>query len=81
MSDSTALPTDLDQLRVRAAQGKQFKFLFYWGHQPSQDGVIAKSCLSRWYPAPFAVEGLLYPTAEHWMMMMERARLIKPRET
>ncbi len=29
---------------------------------------------SAWYPAPFTVDGLLYPTAEHWMVA-EKARL------
>jgi len=39
-----------------------------------EDGVITKSCLSQWYPTSFTVGGLLYPTAEHWMMA-EKARL------
>lgn len=29
---------------------------------------MIKSCLSQWYAAPFTVDGILYPTAEHWMM-------------
>lgn len=44
------------------------KLLFFWGHQPSKDGRITTSCLSQWWPAPFSVSGLTYPTAEHWMM-------------
>ena len=44
------------------------KLLFFWGHQPSKDGRITMSCLSQWWPAPFSVGGLTYPTAEHWMM-------------
>ncbi|HLZ89792.1 MAG TPA: NADAR family protein, partial [Puia sp.] len=43
-------------------------FLFFWGHQPSKDGSITKSCFSQWWVAPFEVEGVRYPTAEHWMM-------------
>jgi len=43
-------------------------FLFFWGHQPSADGSITQSCLSQWWPAPFEVDGIAYPTAEHWMM-------------
>lgn len=34
----------------------------------SEDGTISKSGVSQWYPAPFAVDGSVYPTAEHWMM-------------
>jgi ribA/ribD-fused uncharacterized protein len=43
-------------------------FLFFWGHQPSKDGSITKSCFSQWWVAPFEVEGITYKTAEHWMM-------------
>jgi len=43
-------------------------FLFFWGHKPSADGRITKSCFSQWWVAPFEVDGMIYPTAEHWMM-------------
>jgi len=43
-------------------------FLFFWGHQPSADGRITKSCFSQWWVAPFEVHGVVYQTAEHWMM-------------
>jgi len=43
-------------------------FLFFYGHQPSADGSITKSCFSQWWVAPFEVEGVVYRTAEHWMM-------------
>lgn len=43
-------------------------FLFFWGHQPSKDGTITKSCFSQWWVAPFKVDGITYQTAEHWMM-------------
>lgn len=56
------------------------KFLFFWGHQPSKDGRITASCFSQWWPAPFTVEGMRYPTAEHWMMA-KKALLFEDRET
>ncbi len=62
------------EIKARARNGEQFEFLFFWGHQLSKDGTITKSCLSQWYAAPFAVDGIVYPTAEHWMMA-EKARL------
>ncbi len=46
----------------------KIKFLFFWGHQPSKNGTISKTCLSQWWAAPFESEGLVYKTAEHWMM-------------
>lgn len=56
---------DLIELR---SQGAPLKFLFFWGHKPSADGKIGKSCLSQWWPAPFLVDGESFATAEHWMM-------------
>jgi ribA/ribD-fused uncharacterized protein len=48
--------------------GKRVKYVFFWGHRQQQSGHISKSCLSNWYPAPFTVKGILYPTTEHYMM-------------
>jgi len=59
-----------DALRAK----RDVKFLFFWGHQPAKDGRITASCFSQWWPAPFTVDAILYPTAEHWMMA-HKARL------
>lgn len=59
---------------------KRIKLLFFWGHQPSKDGAITASCLSQWWPAPFEVAGVRYPTAEHWMMA-GKARLFGDDDT
>ena len=45
------------------------KYLFFWGHTQKKESEIVKSCFSQWYPAIFKVDGILYPTAEHWMMV------------
>lgn len=44
------------------------KYLFFWGHQPNKDGTIGKSCLSQWWESDFEIEGIIYNTAEHYMM-------------
>jgi ribA/ribD-fused uncharacterized protein len=44
------------------------EYFFFWGHTQKQEGIIDKSCLSQWYPLAFIVDGIAYPTAEHWMM-------------
>ncbi|QGJ69889.1 Swarming motility protein YbiA [Planctomycetales bacterium 10988] len=59
---------DLNQLRERCENGESFEYLFFWGHQPSKDGKPNKSCFSQWFEAPFEIGGIVYPTAEHWMM-------------
>ena len=44
------------------------KFLFFWGHQPSKDRTITKTCFSQWWESTFKVDGIEYKSAEHWMM-------------
>ncbi|MFJ8594911.1 NADAR family protein [Streptomyces sp. NPDC093598] len=62
---------------IRAVRaGAKIKYLHFWGHRPRPDGRIGASCLSQWWPAPFAVDGVVYATAEHWMMA-EKARLFE----
>ena len=55
------------------------KFLFFWGHQPSKDGTVTKTCFSQWWLSSFEVEGVTYKTAEHWMMA-KKAELFKDQE-
>jgi len=58
----------LDWLKEGIEKGLQADYLFFWGHTQKKDGIIDKSCFSQWFPAPFIVNGVAYPTAEHWMM-------------
>jgi ribA/ribD-fused uncharacterized protein len=64
----------LDHLRSAVARGVRPRYLFFWGHKPLPNGEIGASCFSQWWPAPFAIKGSNYPTAEHFMMA-EKARL------
>ena len=61
-------------LLEQLSQESRVKYLFFWGHQPSKDGVITKSCFSQWWLADFVVAGSTYRSTEHWMMA-EKARL------
>jgi ribA/ribD-fused uncharacterized protein len=61
-------------LLKQLAQNGRVKYLFFWGHQPSRDGVVTKSCLSQWWQQDFVVQGIKYRSTEHWMMA-EKARL------
>lgn len=56
------------------------KYLFFWGHQPSNDGSMTKTCFSQWWLSNFIVDEITYPTAEHWMMA-EKARLFNDENT
>lgn len=57
-----------EQLIAAEQAGRQFKYLFFWGHQPSKDGRITASCFSQWFDSSFEVQGARYATAEHFMM-------------
>lgn len=63
----------IDWLLAHMAGGSRPDFLFFWGHRGKPDRVT-KACFSQWWPAGFTVDGLHYPTTEHWMMA-EKARL------
>lgn len=66
-------------IQERYNRGEVLKFLFFWGHQPNKDGSIGKSCFSQWWKSEFIIDGVLYKTAEHYMMA-EKARLFKDEE-
>lgn len=57
------------------------KHLYFWGHRPSKDKVVSKSCLSQWWPCTFYDgDGNSYSSAEQWMMA-EKARVFSDLET
>ncbi len=55
-------------------QGKIFDYLLFYGHKAAADGTVTAACCSQWFPAEFVIDGIKYPTAEHYMMA-EKARL------
>ncbi len=57
----------VEDLKNRFNGGEPLKYLFFWGHRPGKN-AISSSCFSQWYEAPFAVDGRVYRTAEHFMM-------------
>jgi ribA/ribD-fused uncharacterized protein len=57
-----------EELQQLVESGGRVKYLFFWGHRPQRDGSIGPGCLSQWWPAEFTVDGVTYPSAEHYMM-------------
>lgn len=70
---------DLAELRELYEDGPRPKYVFFWRHEAERPGEIAPFCLSNWYPAAFEIDGVPYPTTEHFMMA-EKARLFDDRE-
>lgn len=64
----------MDQLLSVIRDGGQPKYLLFWGHRPPPAGGVGKGCLSQWWPTAFTVDGVSYPSAEHYMMAA-KARL------
>ena len=62
------------ELQEQVKKGQRFKYLCFWGHTPKQKSLVDKSCFSQWFSAPFTIDGIMYPTAEHYMMA-QKAKL------
>jgi len=58
----------LAQLCAADAAGEPINMLAFWGHRAQADRSIGPGVLSQWWPQPFTVDGVRYPSAEHWMM-------------
>ncbi len=48
--------------------GVPLDMLFFSGHRPRRNDSPGPGCLSQWWPAPFAVAGRTFTTAEHYTM-------------
>ena len=56
----------LQNIIERFRRKEKLKFLFFWGHTVKDE--ITKSCFSQWFPFKFEENGIVYKTAEHYMM-------------
>jgi ribA/ribD-fused uncharacterized protein len=65
-----------DELVEFVARGKKAKYLCFWRHTKNNSQQVSKTCFSQWYGSKFEVDGIVYPTAEHFMMA-EKARLFE----
>jgi ribA/ribD-fused uncharacterized protein len=59
---------DVESLIASWRAGARPTCFLFWGHRARREGEIGKWCLSQWWPATFVVDGVCYPTAEHFMM-------------
>ncbi|GGK66554.1 hypothetical protein GCM10010126_27390 [Planomonospora parontospora] len=71
---------DVAALAAAVERGEQVRYLMFWGHRPPRSGGVGAGCLSQWWPADFTVDGVVYRTAEHFMMA-GKARLFGDGET
>jgi len=64
---------NIDWLKHKFDRGEALKFLFFWGHSNALNEKVGKFCFSQWFELPFLVDGIIYKTAEHWMMANKAA--------
>ncbi|AZA47881.1 NADAR family protein [Chryseobacterium carnipullorum] len=67
----------LQHIIERFQEKEKLDFLFFWGHTVKDQ--ITKSCFSQWFPIQFEENGILYKTAEHYMMA-GKAKLFNDQE-
>ncbi len=58
----------IDELKDYYNYGNKVKYLFFWGHTPKSEGVVDKSCFSQWFGSSFEEDGVVFQSAEHYMM-------------
>ena len=58
----------LEQIRKKFSAGEKMEYTMFWGHQPSPDGSITKSCFSQWWKADFDSVINTYCCMEQFMM-------------
>jgi len=58
----------LNQLKSKIESGSCPDYILFWGHTQKLPGITDNSSFSQWWPSPFTVDEITYPTAEHWMM-------------
>jgi hypothetical protein len=80
MTVSAADARTVDELLGCLLDGGQPDFLMFLGHRPPPSGGVGQGCLSQWWPVTFTVDGLAYPSAEHFMMA-SKALLFDDAET
>jgi ribA/ribD-fused uncharacterized protein len=67
-------PRNVDELKQRIAAGWRPDYAFFLAPDAQQPGVLGNECLSQWYPSEMRLDGVRFPTAEHYMMW-RKARL------
>ena len=58
----------LEQIRQAYLDGEKQEYYMFWGHQPSLDGSITRSCLSQWWKTKFSCGVEEYCCMEQFMM-------------
>jgi ribA/ribD-fused uncharacterized protein len=67
-------PRNVAELRQLIIAGRRPEYVLFLAPDPAEPGVLGSECLSQWYPSEMQLDGVRFPTAEHYMMW-RKARL------
>jgi ribA/ribD-fused uncharacterized protein len=67
-------PRNVDELKQLIVSGRRTEYVLFLAPDPAHPGVLGSECLSQWYPSEMQLDGVRFPTAEHYMMW-RKARL------
>lgn len=67
---------DLESLKSAKERGHALSFRPFYGHTPRPDGRLSDACFSQWWSCRFEVNGVVYSSAEQFMMAA-KARLFQ----
>jgi ribA/ribD-fused uncharacterized protein len=79
-SGDSSLPLNVWNLRRAVADGRTFRYRFFWGHTLRGDGQLSDAVFSQFWRCRFEVNGQAYSSAEQFMMA-EKARTFGDGET
>ena len=66
---------DLPSLLTVWNKGTRPEFLMFWGRKENDMSSVGPYVFSQWHFSDFEINGIVYATAEHWMMA-QKARLM-----
>lgn len=69
----------VQQIRETFSAKKELNYIMFWGHQPTEDGSITKSCLSQWWKSEICTSFGTYCCMEQFMMA-QKAELFGDKE-
>lgn len=64
-----------DSLTKAWDEGHRPELLMFWGRKGNDPSKVGPYVFSQWHFSDFAIDGITYPTAEHWMMA-QKARIM-----
>jgi ribA/ribD-fused uncharacterized protein len=67
-------PRNVHELRQVVGGGRSPEYVLFLAPDPDRPGILGPECLSQWYPSEMLLDGVRFPTAEHYMMW-RKARL------